>query len=83
MPKPGPKVKPKIYTVVIEPDLVMMVRKNHFYFHGYLCKDFKPREHLASDCTYVGLRQKILDVLNIGLSPRDRINNDQLLFKIY
>jgi len=81
--KPGVKPKPKIFTVVIEPDFQAMERKKEFYFQAYLCKDFRPREHLASDNTYLGLRQKVLDVLNTDKLPRDRINNNQLQFKIY
>lgn len=83
MAKPGVKPKPKIFTVVIEPDGKIIEQKKEFYFHAYLAKDFRPREHLASDSTYTGLRKKVLDVLNIGLSPKDKINNDQLQFKIY
>lgn len=81
--KPGPKVKPKIYSIILEPDLKAMERKKEFYFNAYLAKDFKPREHLASDSTYLGLQKKVLDILNTDAQPKDRVNPTQLQFKIY
>ena len=81
--KPGVKAKPPVYTVVLEPDFKLMERNKEFFFNAYLAKDFRPREHIAGDSSYINLRSKVLNFLNIDKQPKDRIRNEQIQFKIF
>lgn len=81
--KPGPKIKPQVYTIILEPDAAATIRKNAFWFESYLAQDFRNRVHIAGGSDFTQLKHKVLDYLNTGKLPKDRVNPEQLLFKIY